>query len=434
MTQQLNLLIVGQGGREHALAWKLAQSPRAARVWVAPGTGGTAAMAGKVANVSIAENDFAALINFARREMIGLTVVGPEALLAAGIVDAFQTAGLRCFGPTAAAAQLESSKALAKAFMARCHIPTGRYAVFSDYAQALDQLRRVDYEVVIKASGLAAGKGVVVPHSFEEAAGALRQMMTERAFGPAGEEVVVEERLYGQEASVLAFCDGQTVIPMPPAQDHKAIFDGDQGPNTGGMGAYAPTPLVTPALSDRITQTILQPAVAGLRAEGRPFVGILYAGLMLTEAGPQVLEFNCRFGDPEAQVILPLLESDLVDILEAALDRTLDRVEVRWRPGAAAAVVAASEGYPGNYLTGQKINGLSEASALAGVVVFHAGTKRLEDGSLVASGGRVLAVAGLGDDLRQAVSRAYQGLAQIDFQGMYFRRDIGTKAFIAAQR
>ncbi len=431
MIKQMNILVVGQGAREHALAWKLVLSPRVARVWVAPGNGGTAAEGDKISNVSLSENDFTALIDFAQREEIGLTIVGPEVPLAAGIVDAFQSAGLRCFGPTAAAAQVEASKAFAKAFMARHHIPTAHYAVFTDYEQALDYLHQTDYEMVVKASGLAAGKGVIVPNSLEEAETALRQTMSERAFGAAGDEVVIEERLYGQEASVLAFCDGQTVVPMPAAQDYKPIFDGDQGPNTGGMGAYAPAPLVTPALYNEIVRTILQPAVDGLQAEGAPFVGILYAGLMITKAGPRLLEFNCRFGDPETQVILPLLENDLVDILEATLDEALDQVDVRWRSGAATTVVAASEGYPGSYLKGQQISGLNEASVLDGVAVFHAGTKRLTDGSLVTNGGRVLAVTGIGDDLRQAISRAYEGIAQINFQGMYFRRDIGTKAFVS---
>ncbi len=289
-------------------------------------------------------------------------------------------------------------------------------------------LRRVNDAVVIKASGLAAGKGAIVPASREEAEAALRQIMVERAFGAAGDEVVIEERLCGQEASVLAFCDGYHVVPMPAAQDHKPVFDGDQGPNTGGMGAYAPAPLITPPLMDEIVRTILQPAVDGLRAEGTPYVGVLYAGLMVTDAGPKVLEFNCRFGDPEAQVILPLLETDLVNVAEACLDGVLDQVTIRWRPDAAATVVAASEGYPGSYSKGHEITGVEEAAALPGVIVFHAGTRWTDDGRLLTDGGRVLNVTGLGDDLPQAIARTYEGIRRIRFQGMHYRRDIGARA------
>jgi phosphoribosylamine--glycine ligase len=443
MTERMKILVIGRGGREHALAWKLAQSLRVARVFVAPGNGGAAAQdqamgngdhrLAPISNVALSEGDVAGLIAFARQERIGLTVVGPEAPLAAGLVDAFQAAGLRCFGPTLAAARLEASKAFAKAFMARHHIPTGQYAVFSDYKAASAYVQRLSHEVVIKASGLAAGKGVIVPPSPDEAEAALRQIMVERTFGAAGDEVVIEERLYGPEASVLAFCDGRTVALMPAAQDHKPIFDGDRGPNTGGMGAYAPTPLVTPALLDEVVHTILQPVVDGLQAEGTPYVGVLYAGLMLTESGPRVLEYNCRFGDPETQVILPLLESDLVDAMAACLDGRLDQTNVRWRSGAAATVVAASEGYPGSYPKGRKISGVEQADALPNVVVFQAGTRRTQDGSLVTDGGRVLAVAAIGDDLPQAIDDAYAGMDRIQFQGMHVRRDIGTKAMISVE-
>lgn len=431
MTQPINILVIGRGGREHALAWKLAQSPRVAKVWVAPGNGGTAqSRTGTVpiANAPLSESDAAGLVDFARRERIGLTVVGPEAPLAAGLVDTFQAAGLPCFGPSRAAAQIEASKAFAKAFMARHHLPTGRYAVFSELPSALAHLRAVDYPVVIKASGLAAGKGVIVPDSLEEAEEALRQIIAGRVFGAAGDEVLIEERLAGPEVSILAFCDGRTVVPMPAAQDHKRIFDGDAGPNTGGMGAYTPAPLVTPALLDEVVQTILQPAVDGLRSEGRPYVGVLYAGLMLTEAGPQALEFNCRLGDPETEVILPLLQSDLAAIFQGCLDGTLNQLEVAWREGAAATVVASSEGYPGSYPTGREISGLAEAEAQERVVVFHAGTRQTEAGQLVTDGGRVLAVTGWGDTLRDALSQAYAGLERIHFEGMHFRRDIGAKA------
>lgn len=433
MAEQVNIFVVGRGGREHALAWKLAQSPLAARVWVAPGNGGTAASAARqttapIANVPLAEGDFTALVEFAQQEGVGLTIIGPEAPLAAGIVDAFQAAGLRCFGPSQAAAQIEASKAFAKAFMVRHSIPTGRYAVFTDYREALAQLMQVDYPVVIKASGLAAGKGVIVPDSAEEGEETLRQLMVQRIFGAAGDEVLIEERLEGPEVSVLAFCDGRTLAPMPVAQDHKRIFDGDVGPNTGGMGAYAPAPLISPGLLDEIGQTILKPTVAGLQAEGKPYIGVLYAGLMLTETGPKVLEFNCRLGDPETEAILPLLKSDLAAVCRACLDGTLDQLEVQWQVGAAATVVAASEGYPGDYAKGREITGLAEAEALPQVVVFQAGTRRTEAGRLLTDGGRVLAVTGLGDTLQTALERAYAGLERIHFQGMHFRRDIGAKA------
>jgi phosphoribosylamine--glycine ligase len=427
MDEYLKVLVIGGGGREHALAWKLAQSARVARVWVAPGNGGTA-RAGKIDNLALAENDFDGLIDFARREGIGLTFIGPEAPLAGGIVDAFQAAGLRCFGPTRAAAQLEASKAFAKAFMARHNIPTARYDTFTSLDAALTHLQQVDYPVVIKASGLAAGKGVIVPDSAEEAEAALRHMMAERAFGAAGDTVVIEERLFGQEASVLAFADGRHLAVMPPAQDHKQIFEGDRGPNTGGMGAYAPAPLITPSLLETIKQTVLQPALDGLRSEGTPYAGILYAGLMMTQAELKVLEFNCRFGDPETQVILPLLETDLVDVVEAALDGQLDRMTLKWKSGSAATVVAASEGYPGSYPKGREISGLDGVAALKDVVVFHAGTQQGEDNRLFTGGGRVLAVTGSGDNLAQALNHAYAGLEKIDFRGMYFRRDIGAKA------
>ena len=399
-----------------------------AQVLVAPGNGGTALAGGKIGNVPIAADDIAMLARLAKDENIELVVVGPEAPLAAGAVDAFRASGIRCFGPSQAAAQLESSKAFAKAFMQRHGIPTARYAVFTDFNAAIDHVHTIDYPIVVKASGLAAGKGVLLPESLSETEAVLHQIMVEQAFGAAGDEVVIEERLAGQEASVLAFSDGRNLAMMPAAQDHKRIFDGDLGPNTGGMGAYAPAPVITAGLLDEVRQTIMQPTLDGMRAEGTPYIGILYAGLMLTADGIKVLEFNCRFGDPETQVILPLLASDLLQVFDACLDGTLDQVDVRWHDGAAATVVAASEGYPGSYPKNREITGLADAEALRDVAVFHAGTKLADDGRVLTNGGRVLAVTATGDDLAGALVRAYNGVEQIRFQGMHYRRDIGAKA------
>ena len=423
----MNVLVIGSGGREHALAWKLAQSARVARVFVAPGNGGTAGT-GAIRNVPHGEKDVAELIAFARANEVGLTVVGPEAPLADGLVDAFEAAGLRCFGPSGAAARLEASKAFAKAFMARHDIPTGRYRVFTGFEEACEHLREVDYPVVIKASGLAAGKGVIVTDDVDEAEDALRRLMVERVFGAAGEEVLVEERLFGEEATVMALCDGQRLCLLPPSQDHKAVFEGDRGPNTGGMGAYAPAPIITEDLLAEVVETVLRPTIDGMRMEGRKYVGVLYAGLMVTADGPKVLEYNCRFGDPETQVVLPLLDGDLVDVMEACLAGTLTDEAVRWHEGSAATVVAASAGYPGSYPTGRPIRGAGDAGATEGVHVFHAGTRVSASGGWETSGGRVLAVTGLGADLPAALQRAYGGLEQIWFEGMHFRRDIGAKA------
>jgi phosphoribosylamine--glycine ligase/phosphoribosylaminoimidazole synthetase len=418
----MRVLIIGSGGREHALAWKIAQSPRLTRLFVAPGNGGTGE------NVPIAAEDIDRLVAFAREAEVDLTVVGPEGPLAAGIVDAFQTAGLRIFGPVRAAARLEWSKAFAKAFMARHGIPTARYAAFDDYQAALRHLFSVDYPIVIKASGLAAGKGVIVPDCADDAEAALRQIMVEQSFGAAGNEVVIEERLSGVEASLLAFCDGTTAAPMPPAQDHKRLLDGDEGLNTGGMGAFAPTPACPPALVEQVVATVLQPTIDGLCTEGTPYQGVLYAGLMLTAEGPKVLEFNCRFGDPETQAILPLLEGDLLDIFDACVDGRLADMEVRWQSGASACIVLASGGYPGRYEKGHPIAGLDAAAQIPGAVVFHAGTRRDPSGQVVTDGGRVLGVTAVGDVLAQAVERAYTAAGQIRFEGMHYRRDIGRMA------
>ncbi|MGQ9813774.1 MAG: phosphoribosylamine--glycine ligase [Candidatus Roseilinea sp.] len=441
-----HILVVGSGGREHALAWALAQSPVVQHVFVAPGNAGTAAGAisgrDKTANIPISTDDIPALVRFAREQHIDLTVVGPEAPLAAGIVDAFHEAGLRIFGPTRAAAQLEASKAFAKAFMREHAIPTAHYAAFTDYNGARDHLQskiqNPKSEIVVKADGLAAGKGVIVCDDAEQALAALKRIMLDREFGAAGDTVIIEERLSGPELSVLAFSDGRVVAPMPPARDHKRVFDGDQGPNTGGMGAFSPVPGIEDALLADVTRTVLQPAIDGMAARGAPYVGVLYAGLMLTDDGPKVLEFNCRFGDPETQVILPLLDqasagaASLAEIMLACVEGRLAEIapRIRWRAGACATVVMAAPGYPGPYPKGLPISGLAEAAALDGVMVFHAGTS-LEDHRVVTSGGRVLAVSGLGADLPAALERAYAGVSRIHFDGAHYRRDIG-KLTIAA--
>ncbi len=426
----MKVLVVGSGGREHCLAWKIAQSHRVEQIFVAPGNGGTEwtrreEMAPSQ-NVPISATNIKDLLRFASSERIDLTVVGPEAPLVAGLADAFHAFGLRVFGPTRAAAVLEGSKAAAKRFMWEHGIPTGHAEIFDDYERAAAYLQDVGAPIVVKASGLAAGKGVTVCDTPDEAQQALRAAMVERAFGDAGEEVLIEERLHGQEASLLAFCDGERVVPMIPAQDHKAAYDGDRGPNTGGMGCYAPAELMTPELVAQVMSKVLQPAVNGMRERGTPYVGVLYAGLMLTDEGPKVLEFNCRFGDPETQVILPLLESDLVDTLEACVTGELSDEAVRWRDEYATCVVLASGGYPLGYEKGKVINGIEEAERLPGVIVFHAGTRR-EDGMLLTNGGRVLGVTAVAPTLRESVERAYAGVARVHFERMHYRTDIGAK-------
>jgi phosphoribosylamine---glycine ligase len=404
------VLVIGGGGREHALAWKLAQS---CEVFVVPGNGGT------THNVPIAGDDFAGLIRFVQENQIDLTVVGPEAPLALGIVDAFQEKNLAIFGATRAAAQLESSKAFAKAFMREYDIPTADYGVFTDYESACDFL--TDAPVVIKASGLAAGKGVLMCANRAEAEAALHQMFIEKAFGDAGQTVVIEEYLTGREISVLAFSDGKTILPMPVARDHKRIFDGDQGANTGGMGAFAPTPDISPEIIAEACRSVLQPAIDGMNQRGTPYMGVLYAGLMLTPQGMRTLEFNCRFGDPETQVILPLLKSDLYEVMQACIAGNLTQVE--WASDqTCATVVLAAPGYPNEYPKGLPISGLDDLPN--DMMVFHAGTKRTEQG-IVTSGGRVLNVTALGRNLDEALKQVYSAIEQIYFEGMHFRHDIG---------
>jgi phosphoribosylamine--glycine ligase/phosphoribosylaminoimidazole synthetase len=423
----MNVLIVGGGGREHALAWKVAQSPLLDTLYVAPGNPGTLGLG---ENVALNVDDHAAVVAFCQSRQIDLAIIGPEAPLAAGIVDALAAGGIRCFGPSQAAAQIEASKAFAKAFMARHAIPSARYQTFTDVNAALAHLAAVDYPVVIKASGLAAGKGVILPETPEEAAAAVRSMLVEGVFGAAGREIVVEERLSGPEVSLMAFCDGRTVAPMIPAQDHKRLLDGDGGPNTGGMGAYAPAPVCGAALGEAVAASVLQPAVDGLAAAGAPFVGVLYAGLMLTADGPRVLEFNCRFGDPETQAVLPLLESDLLEVMLACTERSLDPATVRWRAGSAVCVVIASGGYPGELMLGHPVTGLSHLPDDA--VCFHAGTRFDAQRRLVNAGGRVLGVTAWASTLGAAIDRAYQATAAIAFAGMQYRRDIAARALTEA--
>ena len=429
------VLVVGSGGREHTLAWTLAQSPRVERVYVAPGNGGTVWPAepglAPSENVEVGAADIARLVAFGREEEIDLVVVGPEVPLVIGLVDALEAAGLRAFGPSQAAAQLEGSKVFAKQFMLKCGIPTGLSAAFTDVDRALAYLEQVGAPIVVKASGLAAGKGVTVCATLDEARRALHQAMVERVFGDAGDEVLIEEMLVGQEASLLAFCDGKTAVPMVAAQDHKAAYDGDRGPNTGGMGCYAPAPLMTPERIEQVVQEVLQPAVDGMRRDGTPYVGVLYAGLMVSQDGHRVLEFNCRFGDPEAQVILPLLETDLMEVIDACLEGRLAELALAWKADHAACVVMASGGYPAKYEKAKVIEGLDAAGELPSLTVFHAGTRR-EGDHMLTNGGRVLGVTATGDTLAAALRRAYEGVAGIHFEQAQYRTDIGAKGLAAS--
>ncbi len=418
----MKVLVIGGGGREHALVWKLAQSPRVRKIFCAPGNGG---IAGQATCVPIQVDDVEGLLRAVEREGIELTIVGPEAALAAGVVDRFMAAGRRIVGPTREAAQLETSKAFSKAFLQRHRIPTAQAVVARSAEEALAVLDLHPLPVVIKADGLAAGKGVVVTADREEARAAVRDMMERRVFGVAGATVLIEECLQGMEATCMAFCDSRSFVMMPAAQDHKRAEDGDRGPNTGGMGAYAPTPFVTPEVLAMVRERVFAPALAGMAAEGRPYRGILYAGLMLTASGPSVLEFNCRFGDPETQVVLPLLETDLVDVADAIIDGGLDRLTVRWHDQSAVCVVMTAKGYPGDYHRGDPISGLDRENDHA--VVFHAGTAR-EGERVMTSGGRVLGVTGTASALAQARNRAYDRVRTITYDGATYRSDIAVRA------
>lgn len=419
----IDILLLGSGGREHALARKLAESPRCGTLYIAPGNGGTLQ---EGVNVALAEDDPEAVAAFAREEGIGLVVIGPEAPLVAGVADAVRAAGISCFGPGAEGAQMEGSKKFSKELMARAGIPTAAYGCFTDEASALAYVREQGAPIVVKADGLAAGKGVIVAATLEEAEDAVRECF-QGAFGAAGSTVVVEECLTGPECSLLAFTDGKTVLPMATAQDHKRALEGDKGPNTGGMGVYSPVPIVTEDELSAMKQVMLN-TVAELAAEGIDYRGCLYGGFMLTEDGPKVLEFNARFGDPETQVILPRLKNDLVEVMLACAERRLDEVELAWRDEWAVAVVLTSAGYPGSYEKGKVITGIEDAEAMEDVTVYHAGTAVREDGELVTSGGRVLAVTALGDTFEAARDLAYEACEKIDFEGKTLRRDIGLRA------
>ena len=427
----MKVLIIGSGGREHALAWKCAQSPRVDEVLVAPGNAGTA-REDKVRNVDVSSDDIEGLATLAQRENIQLTIVGPEAPLVAGVVDRFNELGLPCFGPTAAAAQLEGSKAFTKDFLARHNIPTADYQNFSELEPALEYIREQGAPIVIKADGLAAGKGVIVAHTLEEAEQAATDMLLGGSFGEAGARIVVEEFLGGEEASFIVVTDGITVLPMATSQDHKARDEGDVGPNTGGMGAYSPAPVVTPEIEARIMNEVIQPTLDGMRADGNPYLGFLYAGLMIMADGtPKVIEFNCRFGDPETQPILARLKSDLVDICLSTLEGDLGEREAAWDTRAALGVVMAAGGYPGSYAKGKVIAGLDAADSNT-QKVFHAGTS-FDGDAVTTSGGRVLCVVGLGHTVADAAQDAYAAVDKITWEDVYFRRDIGHRAIAREQ-
>jgi len=428
----MNVLIIGSGGREHAFAWSAARSPRVERVFVAPGNAGTA-LEPLCTNVNVGVTDIPALVAFAREHEVQLTIVGPEVPLVLGVVDAFRNAGLRCFGPTAQAAQLEGSKTFSKDFLARHKIPTAEYATFTDAGEARAYILENGAPIVVKADGLAAGKGVVVAATMAEALTAVDSMLEDNAFGDAGARVVVEEFLDGEEASFMVMVDGEHILPLATSQDHKARDEGDTGPNTGGMGAYSPAPVVTQAMHDRIMAEVIEPTVRGMAAEGNVYTGFLYAGVMIGKDGtPKVLEFNCRMGDPETQPILLRLESDITELCDAAIDGRLDEVSCQWTPKASLGVVLAAEGYPAGYRKGDAIGGLPEQE-MPGCKVFHAGTGSNTSGQVITSGGRVLCVCALGDTVSEAQANAYALVDTIHWDGMFCRRDIGYRA-VARER
>ncbi|MBC7876917.1 MAG: phosphoribosylamine--glycine ligase [Anaerolineales bacterium] len=417
----MNVLIIGSGGREHALAWKVAQSSRLTKLYTAPGNPGTS-LCGENVLLDVSNHDD--VVRFCKEKQIDLVIIGPEIPLADGLTDSLSTNSIRCFGPSQAAAQIEASKVFSKNFMARHHIPTARYATFTRLDEALSYLDHVDYPIVIKASGLAAGKGVILPDTLEESEATLKSILIEKTFGDAGEEVVIEERLSGQEVSLMVFTDGKSIAPMIPAQDHKRLLDGDRGPNTGGMGAYAPAPIFTKDLLNEALDSVLKPAIDGLRSEGTLFVGVLYAGLILTENGISVLEFNARFGDPETQVVLPLLETDLLDIADACVDGNLKDINILWKNDAAVCLVLASKGYPEKVEIDKPVvfGELPE-----NVICFHAGTK-MENEKVFTSGGRVFGLTAWANDIESAIDDVYSNVKNVSFDGMQYRKDIAYRA------
>ena len=424
----MKVLVIGSGAREHAICWKLTQSDKVKSIFAAPGNGGMA----KIATVvDIKADDIEGLLKFAKRESIDLTIVGPEAPLAAGIVDLFNNNGLKIFGPSQKASMLEGSKIFAKEMMRRWGIPTAEFESFGDYKKAMEYINTLSMPVVIKADGLAAGKGVVICDTRDEALKCLKRFMVDKILGSSGRKVVVEECLVGEEASIIVVSDGEHVLPMASSQDHKRAFDKDLGPNTGGMGAYSPAPVVTEELDRLVMRDVIYPMIKGMANDGIPYKGVLYAGIMVTKDGPKVLEFNVRFGDPETQAILPRMKSDLVDIVEGSLNGTLNEQKISWDKRSCVCVVVVSKGYPGSYEKGKEIGGLDEARELKDIVVFHAGTKLIREGSdekIITSGGRVLGVTGLGKDIENAIKNTYEGITHIRFEKMYFRNDIGKKA------
>lgn len=418
----MKVLVIGSGGREHAIVWKVAQSRVVDKIYCTPGNAGISEIA---ECVEVGSKDLTALLDFVKYEWIDLTVVGPEDPLAQGIVDIFQKEGRKIVGPTKAGAQLESSKVFAKEFMKRHKIPTAEYRVFTSYTHAEEYIRLKGTPIVVKADGLAAGKGVFVCQTYDEAVEALKLIMKDKIFGSSGDRVVIEECLTGKEVSYLVFTDGKNIVPMVTSKDHKRLLDNDKGPNTGGMGTFSPNPIITAELERDIIETIIKPTIRGLNEEGINYKGILYAGLMITNNKPYVLEFNCRFGDPETQVILPRLDSDIIDIFMAITEGRLNRIEVKWKSDASLCVILASEGYPGKYRKGLKIKGLDMVKGLKDIIVFHAGTKFDENGDIVTNGGRVLGVTATGKNLEEARQKAYSAIELINFEGMQYRKDIG---------
>ena len=416
----MNILVIGSGGREHALFWKLSESPQTGHIYAIPGNPGM----GEMIDISVMDND--AILRFAKEKEIGLVVVGPEVPLMNGLVDDLEKAGIRAFGPRANAAEIEGSKSFAKDLMKKYGIPTARYEVFTEAEPARAYIRREGAPIVVKADGLAAGKGVIVAMTEREALDAVNAIMEDNTFGDAGARVVIEEFMEGEEASLLAFTDGKIIRPMISAQDHKRAFDGDLGPNTGGMGTYAPAPVMTPEMTERAVEEILKPTIAAMEKEGCPYRGCLYLGLMVTHEGPKVVEFNARFGDPETQVVLPLLDGDLVQIMCACADGTLADVPIHWKDGAAVCVVLAAGGYPASYERGHEIHGIRDAED-TGALVFHAGTAK-QDGNIVTNGGRVLGVVGMGKDITAAVKKTYEAVEKISFKNVYHRKDIAHRA------